>query len=139
MSSKITNWMKKPIMSFFDDSLTSFFGGENNRIGDCSFYQNDNEFIIEISTGDIPRDAWDINVEEDKILVQVAQNKRMSEIDAENKYSDFSQYSTFSGKYHIPSDCTTEDVKATYKDGKLEIKIPKREKTEDKKVEVSID
>lgn len=139
MSKKITSWMKKPIMSFFDYPLTSFFGGISNRIGDCSFHQNDNEFIIEISTGDIPKEVWEINVEGDKLVVQVAQNKRMSEIDSENKYSDFSQYNTFSGKYHLPPECIVEEINATCKDGKLEIKIPKREKIKDEKVKVNIE
>jgi len=141
MSNKITKLWDWPIKEWpiFTPLFSSFFNDENSKkLGDCSFYQEDNEYIIEITTGDIPKDAWNINIEENNVIVNVSQNKRESEMTSDNQYRDSSQYNTFSGSYYIPDDCTPEKISASCNDGILKIKIPKNTSVKNKNEKINV-
>ena len=79
----------------------------------------------------------DINISlEDNTLTVKGERKHESEVNEEG-YTRFERsYGTFQRSVALPPTMDTERVKATYKDGVLEIQLPKREEARPKTIKV---
>jgi HSP20 family protein len=79
----------------------------------------------------------DINISlEDNTLTVKGERKHESEV-SEEGYTRFERsYGTFQRSVALPSTVNAERVKATYKDGVLEIQLPKKEEARPKAIKV---
>jgi HSP20 family protein len=90
---------------------------------------------------DLPGVAQDkISVEvEDGALTVTAERERSAEV-AEEQYHRFERrHGTFSRTVALPQGVSEDAIAASYKDGVLEIRVPKPEQAKPKKIEIGFD
>ena len=81
----------------------------------------------------------DIDVSlEDGILSIKGERKLENEDNKDNYYKIERSYGSFSRSFKLPVEVKTGDAKASYKNGMLEIRIPKEEKAKPKKIEINV-
>ena len=113
------------------------FDAKSDFLPKLNANENDKAFNVEVEIPGV--DAKDIDISLDERTLTVSghrENKKESKeetgIIAERVYGSFKRSITFTT--YVNSD----EVKAVYKDGILNIEIPKREPKETKKIEVTI-
>jgi HSP20 family protein len=128
--------MRREFDRFFSD-FPSIFGTEHNLGGiRVDVHETENEVV---ATCDIPglekKEDVDIDIENNMLSISGSIN-RTNETKEENMY----RKERFAGRFHrsvsLPSPVSHEGVKASYKNGVLEVRMPKLMKDDKKKIDV---
>ncbi|PYT08072.1 MAG: molecular chaperone, partial [Acidobacteria bacterium] len=69
-------------------------------------------------------------------LILKGERQKESELGDENVYRIERQYGTFARSFTLPTQVDASKIKATYRDGILEITLPKSAEAKPKKVEI---
>lgn len=129
--------------NFFDDG--DFFlsrqilplGRLNNKYKtfDLDVEETNNSYKI---TADIPGvDKTDIDISFDNNMLSISFERKEETKESHNKYHHFERrYGKYSRSIYFPYNFKFEDINAHYKDGVLNIIIPKNKNDDRKKIEV---
>lgn len=100
--------------------------------------EDDNEYLIQAELPDVPRDQVNISVENGKLTFT---GTRSFEEESQNrKYHRVERaYGAFSRTFSLPDNAAPEQVHASYKDGVLEIHVPKSEQARPRRIEIKLD
>lgn len=128
--------MRREFDRFFSDFPSTF--GVDHHLGGIrvDVHETENEVV---ATCDIPglekKEDVDIDIENNTLRISGSIN-RTNETNEENMY----RKERFVGRFHravsLPSPVSHEGVKATYKNGVLEVRMPKLMKDHNKKIDV---
>lgn len=83
-----------------------------------------------------PKDV-DIRVE-NNVLSLRGERKFQSEVKREDCHRVERAYGTFSRSFTLPTVVDTENIKAEYKDGVLQVSLPKKEEAKPKQISISV-
>ena len=119
------------IGSVFDEA----FSGSREMVGDLSkgtwlpavdIYERENDFVLKAELPGIDRKDIVIEVKENILILK---GKRMfhRDLKEENYYRMERSYGTFHRTFNLPNNIQNEKVGAKFKDGILEIILPKEE------------
>lgn len=118
---------------FFDDDMLSGIWTPA-----VDLYETDNDIVIKAELPGV--DKKDIKVEvKDNMLHLSGERKTEKDIKEENYHRIERYYGTFRRSFGLPAHVEHDKVKARFKDGILEITLPKVEKAKPKKIEIGID
>lgn len=116
---------------FFNDD---FFGGK----GMTSFSpkvdisETEKEFELQFHIPGMKKDEINIDIHDDRLTVS-GERKMENEKNEKNYHSVESYYGTFSRSFYLPDNVNTEKAEANYRDGILDVVIPKDKKKEAKR------
>lgn len=99
--------------------------------------ETDKDLILSAIVPGLEKDEFNIDVTKDTITI-TGERKMMEERPGEKFHIRQQSYGCFDVSYALPVEVKPEDVKATYKNGVLEVIMPKAEVTEAHKVSVDI-
>jgi HSP20 family protein len=117
------------------DTLSSWFEETTPRVEE---FQEDGMMVVraEMPGIDPDRDV-EITVSDGTLRIKAERRQESKTEDKQGYHSEF-HYGSFLRTVPLPAGATDEDVKATYHDGILEVRIPvNAEKAEAKKIPVS--
>ncbi len=83
----------------------------------------------------VGRDDIDVSVENGTLTLR-GEKKQEREVDTENAYRLERFYGSFSRSFVLPTRINAEQIKATYRDGVLEVVLPKAEEARPKRIKV---
>lgn len=102
---------------------------------DVDLRETDKDFVLSAVIPGMSKDDINIDVAADSISIS-GERKTEEEKPGERYHVRQQSYGRFDVCYSLPSDVRPDDVKATYKNGILEVVMPKAEAKETKKVRV---
>jgi HSP20 family protein len=111
------------------------FRGE--YIPDIDVKETEREFVLSATIPGMSKDDIDIDVTKDRITIS-GERKAEEEKPGERYHIREQSYGSFCVSYDLPAEVKPEDVKATYRNGILEVVMPKAEVPETHKVKVEI-
>jgi len=138
------NWLPSVLDDMFKND---WLGGTTgvNRVGTSipavNIQETEDNFIVEVAAPGKSREDFQIELDNDMLTIS-SEDRRENEVQENNgKYTrkEFS-YSTFKRSFSLPESVDNEKIGASYKNGVLEINLPKREeaKTQPKRmIEIS--
>jgi len=94
-------------------------------------------FLIKADIPGLKKEELSVKVE-GRYLTLKGERKQEKETKEKNYYSCERFYGAFTRSIELPTDVKAEQVKAAYKDGVLEIELPKTESAKTKQVNVEI-
>ena len=97
--------------------------------------ETDKEYILSATVPGLSKDDVDINVTKDGITIS-GERKTEEEKPGERFHFRQQSYGSFDVSYTLPSDVKPDEVKAIYKNGVLEVIMPKAEVLEAHKVHI---
>jgi HSP20 family protein len=101
-------------------------------------YENDeHELVIKAELPDVKRDDIDLRIENDMLTLR-GEKKMDSEVKEEHYHRVERVYGAFTRSFSLPSTVDTTRVTADYKNGVLEIKLPRREEAKPKQIQVQV-
>lgn len=87
-------------------------------------FEDGGSFVVRAELPDIDPDKdVDITIQDGKLRIE-AQRMQRSEHDDDKRYRSELRYGSFRRVLPLPADAVADDVKATYRDGMLEVRLP---------------
>lgn len=121
---------------FFNNELMDWnmsnFSGPNSTLPAVNVHETDDEYILEVAAPGMSKKDFKINYQNSTLTI--SSEKQEEKEDKNNNYSrkEFS-YQSFQRSFTVPGNVVdTEKISATYADGILNVKIPKREEVKPK-------
>jgi len=100
-------------------------------------YETKDDVVIKAEIPGINKEDIKINIVDNSLIIE-GEKKQEKEVKDENYYRVERRYGTFRRVIDIPVPVKTEEVEATYKDGVLEVRLPKKEEAKPKEIEVKV-
>jgi HSP20 family protein len=98
-------------------------------------YEKDDHFVIKAELPGV--DKNDIKVDlKDRVLTLSGERTHDNEVKEENYYRQERSYGKFQRVFRLPADVDSDKIKAEFKDGVLQVEVPKPEEKKAKQVTV---
>ncbi|MBN1416019.1 MAG: Hsp20/alpha crystallin family protein [Bacteroidales bacterium] len=117
---------------FNGDFLPRFFDAESyNSVPSVNIVEGKNEYRIDVAAPGLGKEDFRIQVDKNILTVSSEKEEKGEEKDEKVMRKEFSYYS-FKRCFSLPDTVNSDKIKASHKDGILEIVIPKREEAKEK-------
>lgn len=134
------------LRDFFDSDWPVFGWAGNNGDGEgwipaANVKENENSYIVELSTPGYSKQDIQVEVDANNVLHIRGEHREESKDKDKNYTRQEFSYGTFSRSFSLPDTVNEEGISAKCHDGVLEISIPKKEMTVQKRKnkEIKID
>ena len=98
-------------------------------------WETEDELVLSFDLPGIPEDKITIELD-DNVLTVSGERQRTQEHSSERFYRFERRYGTFSRSVTLPTGVNDADISADYKDGVLEVRVPKPEEQKPKRIQV---
>jgi HSP20 family protein len=98
-------------------------------------YEKDDHFMIKAELPGVNKDDIKIDLQ-DRLLTLSGERTYDNEVKEENYYRRERSYGKFQRAFTLPADVDSDKIKAEFKDGVLQIEVPKPEEKKAKQVTV---
>jgi HSP20 family protein len=120
---------------FLDDAAATATEGTWHPSVDV--FENENGYVLKAELPGVNKD--DINLDINNKALTLKGEKKFEEKTEKDNYVRIERsYGSFTRTFALPDKVDTENIKANYKDGVLEITLPKKEEAKPKEIKVEI-
>lgn len=99
-------------------------------------HEHENEFSIRAETPGVDPKTLDLSIK-DGVLTLTGEKRRESEEKNGKYHRTERRYGRFERSFLLPDTVDTESIKADFRDGILQVTLPKREATKPRRIEVT--
>jgi len=112
------------LSNLFDDNL--FYGStsKSSSLPAVNIRESEKSFALELAVPGMNKSDFKIEVNDDVLTVSSEVKNEVNEEKEGYKRKEFS-YTSFCRSFYLPENVKVEDIKASYKDGILNVEIPK--------------
>ncbi len=123
------------VPSIFDDFLNTdiardFFSNERSTPA-VNVSEDENKFDIQVAAPGLDKKDFKVNVE-NNVLTISSEKEDKNEDEGKNFMRKEFSFTAFSRSFTLPDNVDEEKIKASHKDGVLNVEIPKTEKAKSK-------
>lgn len=111
----------------------------NFRAAESDFREEDNKYVIKMELPGVKKEDIKINRTDRGLEIKADTKQKKSE--GNKKEGEYKSFKSFSGSYQaidLPEDADSKNMDASYENGVLTLKIPKKEKSESEPKEIQI-
>jgi len=144
MSSEMMKWPYVPVLGSFRDEMNKLFESFSGRnatgmglVPPLDISETDENILVKVEAPGIEPKDIDISVSGDTLTIK-GEKKLEKEEKGKNYHFVERSYGSFSRSVGLPASVNSDQVKAEYKKGILEITLPKSEKSKAKKIPVKV-
>ena len=123
------NWFPSLLDELFTENKLDVPNYENFSIPAVNIQEKNTNFVVQLAVPGLKKENFNIEVEDDvlKISAEVSSEKEEKNTETETKFTrkEFN-YSSFKRSFTLPENVNVDEVNATYKEGVLEITLPKK-------------
>ncbi len=101
-------------------------------------WETENALVYAFDLPGVAQDKISVEVEDGSLTV-AAERERTAEVTEERYHRFERRHGTFSRTVALPQGVSEDAIAASYKDGVLEIRVPKPEQAKPKKIEIGFD
>ena len=101
-------------------------------------YEDKDNIVVKAELPGMDKDDVQVNLS-DHLLTIKGEKKKENEIKEENYYRSERSYGSFVRTLELPKDVHADKVKASFKSGVLEVRLPKTEEAKTKEIKVHIE
>jgi HSP20 family protein len=98
-------------------------------------WETDNELVLSFDLPGIPEEKVSIELD-DNVLTVSGERERTQEHSNDRFYRFERRHGQFTRSVTLPTGIKEDDIKAAYKDGVLEIRVPKPEEAKPKRIQI---
>jgi HSP20 family protein len=145
----LARWTPMGNLQSFQDEMNRMFnqffrGGTGEEAGwglrtwtpPVDIYETDDALVLKAELPGVSRDDVSIEIHQNTLILR-GQRKHEAEVKEENYHRVERAYGTFQRSFVLPTMVDQEHVQATYKDGVLELRLPKSEAAKPKRIAIT--
>lgn len=121
----------------FSPTLRASTDGGKQLVPSLEIHEDENQFTLSIDVPGMDRKNLDISVTGNTLTVKGERSEEIKKKEKGYFYSERS-YGSFQRSVQLPAEVESEKIAANYKDGVLDVVIPKSEKAKPKQVRVEV-
>ena len=110
-------------------------GGSSTWLPAVDVWETEGELVLSFDLPGIPEDKIAVELD-DNVLTVSGERERTQEHSSERFYRFERRFGTFSRGVTLPAGVNEDTIKAEYRDGVLEVRIPKPEEPKPKKIQI---
>lgn len=127
----------------FDDSMARLRGAEDEMLlsnwsPSVDIYETTDNIVIKAEVPGVKKEDISVEVKDDTLYLR-GERKFEKDVKEENYHRMERSYGSFRRVFSLPATVEQDKVKASFKDGVLEITLPKVEKAKPKKIAVDVE
>jgi HSP20 family protein len=122
-------------MSTLAGTTTPGNGQSSTWLPAVDVWETENELVLSFDLPGIPEDKIAVELD-DNVLTVSGERERTQEHTSERFYRFERRFGSFSRSVTLPAGVTESDITANYKDGVLEVRVPKPEEQKPKRIQV---
>jgi HSP20 family protein len=103
----------------------------------CDIYETGNEIVVKAEIPGVKKEDVKLSIQ-DNVLTLSGERKFEEETKKENYVRVERGYGSFSRSFTLPPSVDAKKISAEFKDGLLEVKLPKLEEAKPKEVEIKV-
>jgi HSP20 family protein len=129
---------RKPFSLFGHRWLPRLRGMEMEEVNpSMDIFEEGDKIVVKAEMPGIKKEDVEVTVTDHTMRI-TGEKKREEKVEKKNYYWEERSYGSFSRSFQLPSEVQTDKAEAKFKDGILEVRIPKTEeaKSKEKKVKV---
>jgi HSP20 family protein len=101
-------------------------------------YEEKDDIVVKAELPGLEKDNIEVNLSENRLTIK-GEKKQEEEVKKEGYYRSERSYGSFLRTLELPTEVQTDKVKAAFKNGILEIRLPKTEETKKKETKVKVE
>jgi HSP20 family protein len=120
--------MQDRMTRLFDETLSRILKEEvPQRVWSppVDIYEKENEVVLKVDLPEVNQNEIEIKVEEDTLIIQ-GERKFIKDPSSVNYFQIERPYGNFQRTFNVPRMIDRDNIKAAYKDGVLQVTLPKR-------------
>jgi HSP20 family protein len=98
-------------------------------------YEKDDSFVIKAELAGVDKENITIDLK-DRVLTLSGERSNDNEVNEDNFYRRERTYGKFRRAFSLPADVDSDKIKAEFKDGVLQIEVPKPEESKPKQITI---
>jgi len=106
-------------------------------VPNIELYDRKNDIVVRAELPGVDKKDIDLTITEGNLTIK-GEVKKSEEVKGEDYYAAEIKYGSFSRTIPLPVEVDSEKAKATYKNGILEITLPKKEEAKPKEIKVEV-
>jgi len=119
------------LSNLFDDDFFPVLSSRTSSMPAVNIKENEKNYTLELAVPGIDKKNLKIDINEDVLTIS-SETKNETEEDKDGyKRKEFS-YSSFCRSFYIPENVNRDKIVASYKDGILNVELPKQEEEKNK-------
>jgi len=130
--------MGRMLDEFFGRRAWPAFWREEGLSPALDIYETDNEVVVKMEAPGVSKEDLDISLDENEIRVK-GEVRKDEEVKESGYYRRERRYGSFSRSAALPARVVPDKAKATFRDGVLEVRVPKVEEEREKTRKVLIE
>jgi len=132
-------------MTSLQDRVNRLFGDSLSRAEEGTYgtwlppveiFEKDENLVVRAEMPGVSEKDIELSVE-NGILTLRGEKKRQKDLDQNNVHRAERYYGSFVRTFALPTTVDTEKIRATYKDGVIEVMLPKSETAKPKRIEIT--
>jgi HSP20 family protein len=128
----ITRRTFSPFLSnLFDDDFFPVLNNRTSSMPAVNIKENDKSYFLELAVPGMDKKDLKIDINEDVLTISSESRSESEEEKDGYKRKEFS-YSSFCRSFYIPENINRDKIEANYKDGILNVELPKMEEEKSK-------
>ena len=145
----LARWTPMRTLASFQDEMNRMFneffrGGSGEEVGwgvrtwapPVDIYETDDAVVLTAELPGVSKDDVSIEIHHNTLILK-GERKHEAEVKEDNYHRVERAYGTFQRSFVLPTLVDQEHVQATYKDGVLELRLPKSEAAKPKRIAIS--
>jgi HSP20 family protein len=123
----------------FDEMFTgrSTAEGEPGWVPRADVHEDENAFVVQLDLPGVEKDNIKVKFGDDTLVVS-GERKHESNADEKNFHRVERAYGSFTRSISVPKDVDSEKISASFKNGVLEITLPKADEVKAKEIEIKV-
>ena len=108
------------------------------RAPSVDVFEEKDDIVVKAEIPGMDKDNIEVNLTDHTLTIK-GEKKKEEEVKEENYYRSERSYGSFFRTLELPKDVYADKVKATFKNGVLEVRMPKTEEAKTKEIKVKVD
>lgn len=102
------------------------------------FYEEKDDLVVKAELPGMEKQDIEVNVIDHSLTIK-GEKKKEEDVEEENYYRSERSFGSFRRSLELPSDVQAEKTKASFKNGILEVRLPKTEVAKAKEIKVAVE
>jgi HSP20 family protein len=137
--------MERMMDSFFDRRMRPWWPERWLRADEMEIgapavdvFEEKDDIVVKAELPGIEKDNIEVNVSDHHLTIK-GEKKKEEEVKQEDYYRCERSYGSFLRTLELPADVKADKVKAAFKDGVLEVRLPKTEEAKTKEIKIKVE